>query len=121
MAFKLAAILCLHTSTNAFKCGRSVSIDNLAKLIRGEFNVHQIFEIERIILKTIRWRVNTPTAKNFIEQYLMRINRYLGLLAAVVSDRAHYFSKLLVYDYLFVTEYNSIVAYATILNALKSL
>ena len=120
-AFELAAISCLHAATKAIGCGRSVSIDDLAKLSRGGFNVHHIAEMERIVLKTLRWRVNPPTAKAFIAQYLMLIDRSLGSLGAVVSDRAHYFAELSVSDYLFVTEYPSIVAYVAILNALKSL
>ena len=51
----------------------------------------------------------------------MLIDRSLGSLGDIVSDRAHYFAKLSVSDYLFVPEYPSIVAYSARLNAFKSL
>lgn len=117
--FKLASMTCLYLATKMFSL-EQISITSLAELSRGEFEVSHISEMERIILETLQWRLNPPTA----QAYILRLTSLIHTedsVVRVIQRRGVFFSELCVYDYAFVTQEKYLIAVACILNAMDCL
>mmetsp|Transcript_2569 Transcript_2569/g.3784 ORF Transcript_2569/g.3784 Transcript_2569/m.3784 type:complete len:308 (+) Transcript_2569:59-982(+) len=67
--FQLAAMACLYT---AVKTNENVALDpqSMSKLSKGKFSTTMIERMEFLILKTLQWRVNAPTALSFADLFL---------------------------------------------------
>lgn len=119
-AFKLAAMTSVYMATKIFN-SREISIRSLAELSRGEFDMQHIGEMETIILQTLDWRMQPPTAQCFINA----IHGFLPSAPAVVTraiySRATFFAELSLFDYSFITQPRSAIAIATLLNAMDGL
>lgn len=121
-AFKLAAMTTLYMATKIFGAHR-VTISSLAELSRGEFEMSHISEMEGIILHTLGWRLNPPTAQCFVDSFYKYLPSGRGSVSVSVPiyERAIFFVELSLYDYAFVTKERSLVALAAILNALEGM
>jgi hypothetical protein len=110
----------LYISTKLFN-PKMISIGSLAELSRGEFEIEHIAEMERIILKTLNWNMNPPTAQSFIERLLSFVQVSDSKLKAALYHRALFFAELAVYDYSFVVDKRLFVAMACMLNAMEGM
>jgi len=129
-SFKLAAMTSLYMATKIFN-PKHISITSLAELSRGEFDTHDIAEMERTILETLEWRLNPPTAQGFIDRVfdLFLPSGSIGgddvdvdpSLAVAVYQRSVFFAELAVYDYSLITEQRVAVAIACIFNAMEGI
>jgi hypothetical protein len=116
--FKLVSMTTLYMATKIFNA-KQISINCLAELSRGEFDMSHLAEMERIILKALDWRVNPPTVQSFIGYLLAFLPSHDVRLARSIRQRAIFFAELCCYDYRFVTQDRSLIAVSCILNALE--
>ena len=119
-AFKLASMTSLYMATKIFNA-KQISITSLSDLSRGEFDVKHISEMERIILETLDWKMNPPTAQSFIDHLCALIPSQDEDAVKAIYERATFLAELCIYDYKFVTEERQLVAVACILNAMEGL
>jgi hypothetical protein len=64
-AYKLAAMTSLFIATKIYN-SRQLAMGTLATLSGGEFEISDVAQMERIILKTLEWKMNPPTVQSFI-------------------------------------------------------
>jgi hypothetical protein len=119
-AFKLAAMTCLYISTKVFN-GREISVKSLSQLSRGEFDVAHILEMEQIILKTLSWRLHPPTVQCFINTLYGLIPSSSIPVTRAIHQRATFFAELALFDYTFVNQPKSLIALASLLNAMEGM
>lgn len=119
-AFKLAAMTTLYMATKIFGSNR-VTISSLAELSRGEFEMSHISEMEFIILETLSWRLNPPTAQCFINSFFNYLPAPHGPVSVAIYQRATFFVELSLYDYAFVTKERTLVALAALMNAMEGM
>lgn len=118
--FKLAAMCALYMSMKVCST-QQISIYNLAELSRGEFAVEDIAEMERTILRVLKWRINPPTTQAFVERLCRLVPLDDAAMMKIIFDRAIFFAELSVYDYAFVPEDRYAVSVACLLNAMETL
>jgi hypothetical protein len=138
--YKLAAttalFLAVKVHDEAHKRINFLSV--LANLSRGEFEERHVTEMERLMLRALGFRVHPPTTVAFInhimllppfsiaepqedehdsdsDRLLMRLPR---VLARQIFDTACFYSELAVLDYSFVTTSPSLLALASIMEAM---
>lgn len=117
-AFKLAAMTCLYIATKVYN-SREISMNSLAELSRGEFDMEHLAEMEGIILQTLSWHMHPPTAQCFIDYLYNFIPPIKASTKRIIYERACFFAELSVFDYFFVAERPSAVALSAILNAME--
>lgn len=121
-AFKLAAMTTLYMANKIYGGPHTLSINALAELSRGEFERSHITEMEVIILETLAWRLHPPTTQNFVESFYNYISILPnGSMSAAVHQRAIFFAELALYDYAFACKGRSLLAIASIMNAMEGL
>ena len=119
-AFKLAAMTCLYIATKLFNA-REISLKSLSQLSRGEFDVAHILEMEQIILKTLSWRLHPPTVQCFINSLYGLIPSSSIPVTRAIHQRATFFAELALFDYSFVNQPRSLIALASLLNAMEGM
>lgn len=119
-AFKLAAMTCIYMATKVFN-SREISMSSLAELSRGEFDMAHISEMERIILHTLDWRINGPTAQCYINYLHGMMPLPKGAVTQAIYQRATFFAELALFDYCFVTQPRSAIAMAALINAMEGM
>mmetsp|Transcript_6788 Transcript_6788/g.12574 ORF Transcript_6788/g.12574 Transcript_6788/m.12574 type:complete len:333 (-) Transcript_6788:144-1142(-) len=119
-AFKLAAMTTLYMAAKISGSHR-ITIQSLAELSRGEFETSHISEMEGIILQTLNWRLNPPTAQCFINSFYNYLPVSQGSVSLAIYQRAMFFAELSLYDYVFVTKQRSLTAVAAMMNAMEGM
>jgi transcription initiation factor TFIIIB Brf1 subunit/transcription initiation factor TFIIB len=120
-AFKLAAMTTLYMASKICGSAHKITIQSLAELSRGEFDRSHIQEMETIILQTLGWRLNPPTAQCFIDNFYYYLPVKQGLVSAAIYQRATFFVELALYDYAFVSKKRALLALAAMVNAMEGL
>jgi len=120
-AFKLAAMTTLYMANKIYGGPHTVTIGALAELSRGEFEMSHIAEMEVIILQTLAWRLHPPTAQCFINSFFNYISVPHGSMSIAISRRAIFFAELTLYDYAFVSKERSLIALASLMNAMEGM
>jgi Cyclin, N-terminal domain/Cyclin, C-terminal domain len=120
-AFKLAAMTSLYIAAKTFGSSHRITIRSLADLSRGEFDMSHISEMETIILQTLEWRLNPPTAQCFINSFFNYLPVPQGPVSVAIYQRAMFFAELVLYDYAFVTKKRSLIALSAMINAMEGL
>lgn len=120
--FQLAAISCLYTAVKMHESA-AVSPKFLEQLSRDEYTVRDVERMELCILRALEWRLSTPTATAFLRLYLDIVPD--SVLHQDVRDEVYGLAKfqteLALGDYKYVAVKSSIVAYASLMNALHIL
>eukprot|EP00567_Pseudictyota_dubia_P017532 CAMPEP_0197450942 /NCGR_PEP_ID=MMETSP1175-20131217/27134_1 /TAXON_ID=1003142 /ORGANISM="Triceratium dubium, Strain CCMP147" /LENGTH=403 /DNA_ID=CAMNT_0042983505 /DNA_START=296 /DNA_END=1507 /DNA_ORIENTATION=+ len=119
--FKLAAMTCLYIAAKMSSRERPLLPGTLAALSRNEFEDHHFCSMERIILDTLEWRVNPPTAGAFVDHLVRLIPIKDASMREAISQHAHFFAELSVLDYYFVPERSSAVALICVMNAIEGM
>ena len=119
-AFKLASMTSLYMAMKVFN-SKQISITSLADLSRGEFDVHHISEMEKIILETLDWRLNPPTAQSLIDRLCRLIPLEDEVAVKAIYERSTFLAEICIYDYELVTEERYLIAVACILNAMEGM
>lgn len=119
-AFKLAAMTTLYLAAK-INGAHAISIHSLAELSRGEFEMSHISEMETIILQTLQWKVNPPTAQCFVNAFYNYLPVPQEPVSIAIYQRATFFVELALYDYTFVTKERTLLALAAIINAMEGM
>jgi len=123
--YKLAATTCLILAIKVHHSKRIFLTDIIKDLSRGEFDCDDIVRMEKQILEGLQWSLHPPTPQNYIARLLIMTTdiskRIYGFNLTSVCDYALFFSELSVLDYYFVTQRQSVVAVACIINAMEGL
>lgn len=121
-AFKLAAMTTLYMANKIYGGQPSITIAALSELSRGEFEPSHISDMEVIILETLAWRLHPPTAQCFIDSFFSYISvPSKGTIPSAIYQRAIFFAELSVYDYAFVPKEKSLIAIASLMNAMEGM
>jgi len=121
-AFKLAAMTTLYMANKIYGGPHTLTIAALAELSRGEFEMSHISEMEVIILQTLAWRLHPPTIQCFIESFYTYIAiPSNGSMSIAVYQRAIFFAELALYDYAFASQERSLLAIASLMNAMEGM
>jgi hypothetical protein len=120
-AFKLAAMTTMYMANKIYGGPQRITISSLAELSRGEFEMSHIAEMELIILKTLQWRLHPPTAQCFINSFYNYVSVPHGSISNAIYRRATFFAELSLYDYAFVTKERSLIALASLMNAMEGM
>lgn len=119
--FKLAAMTCHYTTIKIHE-PPAVPPDVICEMSLGAFSVEQAEDMEFVILQSIDWRVNPPTAMAFLRQFLYLIPT--GLMTRTVKESIYEASveqmEMALRDRHFVKTADSLIAMSTLLNTLKS-
>jgi len=120
--FKLAAMTCHYTTIKIHE-PPAVPPEVISEMSLGAFSVEQAEDMEFVILQSIGWRVNPPTAYAFLRQFLYLIPS--GLMTSATKESA-YEAAVEQLDYAlrdrhFVKDPDSTVAMCALLNALKNI
>jgi Cyclin, N-terminal domain len=117
----------------------SLTVQSLAELSRGEFDVQHITEMEMIVLQTLGWRVNPPTIQSFIHSFYFYLpvlrstaatagspsslssHHQQNMIASAILNRAVFFAELAVYDHAFVRTERALLALSALLNAMEGM
>lgn len=125
-SFKLAATTTLHLAVKLLYPCKLGDLGILSDLSRGEFDMHDVAEMEAHILQSLHWQLHPPTVVAFASILLdyVLIDRSLNMSSTDIDDLydiASFFTELAVCDYYFVTMKPSGLALACILNALEGM
>ena len=101
----------------------AVTSGTVAALSRGSFSTEQVEYMERIIIKTLEWRLNPPTALQFVRHLMDMVpTELLGdSTRGALFDVARLQLEMAVTDYSFVTTRASTLALCAVNVALQSM
>ncbi|CAB9499257.1 diatom-specific cyclin [Seminavis robusta] len=119
--FKMAGMTCLYTAIKAHE-PEAIEPDLVVELSGNLCSVEDIEAMERTILAALDWRVNPPTALAFCRQLLGIVPK--GVVSrkdcAALLELAQVQTELAVSDPRLITTPPSLLALASIFNALES-
>jgi hypothetical protein len=71
--YQLGAMTALYLGLKVFDSPsmRVVKLSSLVKLGSGEFDEHDVIQMESELLTALEWRLNPPTPNCFLQQYLL--------------------------------------------------
>ena len=117
--FKLLAMTSLLLASKLYG-SRRLSMQYLVELSRSEFSVGHMMQMEVLLLRTLKWHVHPPTVKAVIRDLLGLLSPMVDdVVLKKVSEYAHFFAELSVYDMSLVGVEAADIALASLLNALN--
>ena len=123
--YKLAATTALLLAIKIHQ-PKKVSLNKVVKdLSRGQFDEKDVVSMELIMLRSLTWRIHPPTPAQFVMR-ILALNPFSSRLIQEfdterIQSLAIFYVELSICDYFFVTQKQSNVALAAILNAMESL
>lgn len=122
--YQSAALTALYISIKVH-CPQALSPDLVAKLSQGMYGKNDIEAMERRMLDAIQWRINPPTAMDFVRIYLDMIASKSTVLDQhaqnVIIELAGYQASRSVLQFDIVITNASTVGVASLLNAIESI
>jgi|NOAtaT_6_FD_contig_51_5086413_length_1344_multi_4_in_0_out_0_1 hypothetical protein len=119
--YQLACITCMYV---AIKVNEQMDLHAslLCQLSRGCYTVSQITRMERVILESLQWRLNPPTATAFVQHFVALLPTTLPIdERRRLLNIAMYQAELALFDHSFITATAaSTIAAAAVSNALES-
>lgn len=124
--FKLAATTTLHLAVKLLHPCKLADLGILSDLSRGEFDMHDVAEMESHILQGLKWNLHPPTPNAFSTLFLdcIVLDESINMTGADMDDLhdiSSFFTELAVCDYYFVRVSPSEIALAAIINALEGM
>lgn len=120
--FQLAAMTALYT---AVKIHEPEAMDPklVSSLSRGTYSPDDVEKMEQILLKSLNWRVNPPTALSFVRQFLDLIpaEAMKAEERKIAYDITKLQTEVAVSEYSFVNVKASVTAYCSLMNALEEI
>lgn len=125
-SFKLAATTTLQLAVKLLYPLKLGDLGILSDLSRGEFDMRDVAEMERYILKELDWNLHppTPTAFSTLLLDLLVSDHRLHMPQSDLDDLydiSSFFGDLAVCDYFFLSLQPSSIAIACVLNALEGM
>lgn len=94
-------------------------------LSRGQFNEEDVVRMELIMLRSLAWKLHPPTPANYVLRMIamnpFSSRRIQEFDVESVQHLAVFFVELSSWDYFFVTQKQSMIALAAIVNAMECL
>jgi len=117
--FQLASMCCLYTAIKLFET-REMNLDILADLSRGCYTQTDIAGMEKTMLSALEWRMHPPTPMNFVNYFhqLLPPTEVKGSIVSAVEEISRIQCVLVIKEYDLVTCKSSVIAIASMLNAL---
>jgi len=120
--FKLAATASLFLAVKLHEPRKTDLMGILSDLSRGEFSMEDVIRMEREFLYALTWKLNPPTPGVFVGHFLHLLSVPVDSeVTRSISALAAFFTELAVCDYSFVIVNSSIIAVASILNAMETI
>ena len=118
-AYKLVVITSLYLAIKVIN-RRSLPMEALVELSKGEFETHHISDMESFILTTLSWQLYPPTCSTYITCFQNIIPPTLnpGVRRSIL-EKAYFYAELSVIEYSFITFKQSELSFAALLNALS--
>jgi hypothetical protein len=125
-SFKLAATTTLHLAVKILYPCKLADLGILSDLSRGEFDMHDVSQMETHVLRALEWNLNPPTSTAFTSLFLdyFFAARTVSMTTSDIDDIydvSSFFCELAVCDYFFISTRASQVAVAAVLNALEGM
>jgi len=124
--FKLAATTTLHLAVKLLHPCKLGDLGILSDLSRGEFDMHDVAEMESHILESLKWNLHPPSPNAFSTVFLdcIVLDRGINMTGADIDDLhdiSSFFTELALCDYYFIRMAPSEIALASIVNALEGM
>jgi len=121
--YQVAALTALYMSVK-IHCPQALPPDLVAQLSQGMHDVQDIEAMERRMLAALQWRVNPPTAMDFVRMYLDMITSESNTdfdqhTQEVILELTGYQANLSVLQFDLAIEKASHIAVASLMNALE--
>jgi len=121
--YQLAAITTLYMSIK-LHCKKLVQTQQIARISHGVYSKEEIEAMEIDILFALNWHLHGPTILEFAQQFLALLPQsatkdHKSLQTATVMEYCRLQSEFATGDYFFVSKKPSIIAIASICNALN--
>jgi Cyclin, N-terminal domain len=125
-SFKLAATTTLHLAVKLLYPCKLADLGILSDLSRGEFDMNDVCQMERTILKVLSWNLHPPTSVAISSIFLdcFFASNVVNVTSADLEDIydvSSFFCELAVCDYFFVLVKQSTISLAANLNALEGM
>eukprot|EP00804_Cyclotella_cryptica_P005512 CCRYP_003039-RA/>CCRYP_003039-RA protein AED:0.09 eAED:-0.01 QI:0/1/0/1/1/1/2/0/310 len=120
--FQLAFISCLMISIKA-RDGKAVKLQFINEyLCKGMYHLHEITQMEIEILRTLSWRLNGPTAIDFIQCFMELLPSTIEPAVAMsLTEISKANAENAMLNYMSVLQAPSIIALASIASSLELL
>lgn len=119
--FQLAAMVCLELAVKIHE-PKELDMNMLSELSKGSYPVMELSKMEKNILSALNWRMSPLTASSFASYLLELLPQNVPLS---IKEKIESFTwlqiELSIKDYCFVVYKPSIIALASIFNAIDSL
>jgi Cyclin, N-terminal domain len=120
-SFKLAVVTGFYIATKIMS-SKQISISSLCALGRGSFTFNQVLEMERLLLTSLDWRMNPPTAQTMVACIRTLVPTSVSpTVTEAITQRAIFFTELAVYDPYFIPTSRYLLAVASFINAMEYL
>jgi Cyclin, N-terminal domain/Cyclin, C-terminal domain len=124
--FKLAATTTLHLAVKILHPCKLGELGVLSDLSRGEFDMQDVAAMERHVLESLEWKLHPPTPiaistillDHIFSQHSLRLNT---TDMDDLYDISSFFTELALCDYHFVGVTPSVIALASMVNALEGM
>ena len=98
---------------------KKLHLKSYCLLSRGNFSPKQVEDMEKEVLEVLDWKVNPPTALEFIGHLLLLLPREVHASINEMYTFARYLSELCIHDVFFINVDASLLAVAAILVAME--
>mmetsp|Transcript_27414 Transcript_27414/g.31962 ORF Transcript_27414/g.31962 Transcript_27414/m.31962 type:complete len:306 (-) Transcript_27414:222-1139(-) len=123
--YQLAAMTCLFLVTKMHSSRSTnllLDVSSLVKLSQDAFEKNDVLGMERDILHTLNWNLHPPTPSTFVtylsELIPFEFSKQSHNLFREIIGVAQFTAELSVCDYFFVPKRSSLIAVASLLNAM---
>mmetsp|Transcript_28358 Transcript_28358/g.65785 ORF Transcript_28358/g.65785 Transcript_28358/m.65785 type:complete len:320 (-) Transcript_28358:152-1111(-) len=118
--FPLVVMTCLYTAIKLHE-PEAIAPGTIAELSRGQFTEAEVVAVEAILLQSIGWKMNPPTALEFCHKFLAIMTNVPHERKHAILELAQFQTEVAVLDYHLVGVNASTVAFAALANAFREL
>lgn len=120
--FQLCFIACMFIAIKTC-AGMRVDLNFLSEVVcQGLYDTKELSEMEMNVLKGLGWRLNGPTAMDFVHSFIqMMLPQEKSTLDAIITRKAEALVEAAVMDYSMALQQPSLIAVSSILVAADSL
>lgn len=120
---QLSSISALNIAIKLYS-PRKWDMKHMVKCSSGKFAMHHFVSMEQKMLHVLSWRLNPPTSAEYVMLFVSILYDSIGSSSSCfqeLADNAIFFTELSVWDCSFIAHSPSIIAIASILNAIDAM
>ena len=119
--FRLAVVTSIYLAINLLS-STEVPLEQVTTFCRNEYTTKMIGQMKMIILDTFNYNLHPPTIKGFVEHLCAFLPREVSMSTKQhIIQQSYFLAELSTYDYYFVNQKSSFVAYAAIVDTVENL